>query len=113
MSDFNYFSEIPVAVTVCDPDGIILYMNEKSVANFAQSGGASLIGRSLFDCHPGASKDKLKKLLAGQQTNTYTIEKNGVHKMIHQTPWFEAGAYRGFIEFSFEIPAAVPNFIRG
>ena len=112
MSEFDFYAEIPVAVTVCDSDGIIVYMNDKSIETFAKSGGEALIGRSLLDCHPGASKDKLKKLIAEQSPNSYTIEKNGVHKMIHQTPWFIAGVYSGFIEFSFEIPAEVPHFVR-
>jgi hypothetical protein len=32
--------------------------------------------------------------------------------MIQQTPWYECGEYRGIIEFSFEIPAEVPHFVR-
>ncbi len=112
MNQFDYYSELPVAVTICDKEGIILYMNAKSQETFKKDGGAALIGRSLLDCHPGASKEKVKKLLMEPKTNTYTIEKNGVHKMIYQTPWFENGDHRGLIEFSFEIPAGVPHVIR-
>ena len=111
--DTRYFDEIPTAVTVCDTDGIILYMNDKSISTFKKNGGADLVGKSLFDCHPGASKEKLRSLLESRKTNTYTIEKNGVHKMIYQTPWFENGIFRGLIEFSFEIPTEMPHFIRG
>jgi DUF438 domain-containing protein len=112
MPDFTYFKEIPVAVTICDTDGIVLYMNDKSAATFQKDGGVNLIGRSLYDCHPGASKEKLRNLLKNSVPNTYTIEKNGLHKMIYQTPWFENGEPHGFIEFSFEIPVEIPNFIR-
>lgn len=112
MNDLNYFEELPAAITVCDRDGIIVYMNQKSIANFAKDGGAALIGRSLYDCHPGASKEKLRALIESQKINTYTIEKNGVHKMIYQTPWFADGVFSGLIEFSFEIPAEVPHFVR-
>ncbi|MHC1740977.1 MAG: PAS domain-containing protein [Anaerolineaceae bacterium] len=112
MTNLDYFDEIPVAVTVCDKDGIIVYMNKKSILTFANSGGASLLGQSLLDCHPGVSKDKLVHLLQDQKPNSYTVEKNGLHKMIHQTPWFVDGEYQGFIEFSFEIPSAIPNFVR-
>lgn len=111
--NIKYFDEIPAAVTVCDADGIILYMNEKSATTFQKDGGAGLVGKSLFDCHPGSSKEKLRALLETQKTNTYTIEKNGIHKMIYQTPWFDDGIFRGMIEFSFEIPAEMPHFIRG
>ena len=41
--------EADCAVTVCDTEGVILYMNEKARATFAQHG--DLIGRNLFDCH--------------------------------------------------------------
>jgi transcriptional regulator with PAS, ATPase and Fis domain len=112
MTDFAYFKEMPMAVTVCDSEGIILYMNDKSAATFQKDGGIDLIGRSLFDCHPGASKEKLRRLLNNSTPNTYTIEKKGVHKMVYQTPWFENGESRGFIEFSFEIPTDIPHFIR-
>ena len=39
--------EADCAVTVCDTEGVILYMNEKARATFAQHG--DLIGRNLFD----------------------------------------------------------------
>ncbi len=113
MSQFDHFSEINVAVTVCDKEGIILYMNKKSIATFQKDGGAALIGKNLFNCHPGQSKEKLAALIKNQQANSYTIEKNGVHKMIHQTPWFENGEFKGLIEFSFEIPEEIPHFVRG
>lgn len=113
MTHFDYFAEIPVAITVCDKDGIILYMNEKSIATFEKEGGAALIGKNLYDCHPGSSREKLAALLNSHETNTYTIEKEGVHKMIHQTPWLENGEFKGLIEFSFVIPANPSHFIRG
>jgi transcriptional regulator with PAS, ATPase and Fis domain len=113
MNFIDYYAELPMAVTVCDRDGIVLYMNQKSIATFAKDGGADLIGKSLLDCHSVQSRKKLLLLIESQKTNTYTIEKNGLHKLIHQTPWFEGGELRGLIEFSFEIPVAMPHFIRG
>lgn len=109
----KYFDEIPASVTVCDVDGKILFMNERSAATFAKDGGKSLIGKDLYECHPGTSKEKLRALMESHQTNSYTIEKNGVKKMIYQTPWFENGEFRGLIEFSFVIPADMPHFMRG
>lgn len=113
MSSLSYFDELDVAVTVCDLKGTILYMNQKSILTFAKDGGGSLIGKSLLDCHPEPARKKLLDLLEKQTSNTYTIEKNSLHKMIHQTPWFEDGKCKGLIEFSFEIPQEIPNFIRG
>ncbi|MBM3151713.1 MAG: diguanylate cyclase [Chloroflexi bacterium] len=102
--DFSWVKEFPAAVTVCDVDGIILGMNDKSARTFAGDGGYGLIGSNLLDCHPSQSRNKLENLIASRRENTYTIEKNGDKKLIHQRPWFQDGEYAGFIEFSFEIP---------
>jgi transcriptional regulator with PAS, ATPase and Fis domain len=113
MSSLAYFDELPIAVTICDNNGTVLYMNKKSIQTFSKDGGATLIGKSLLECHPEPARIKLMELLEDQKSNTYTIEKNGIKKMIHQTPWFENGNCMGLIEFSFEIPEKFPHFIRG
>ncbi len=102
-TDFSWVKEFPAAITVCDTNGIILEMNDKSARTFAKDGGLALIGKNLLDCHPGLSRTKLENLMASRRENTYTIEKNGIKKLIHQRPWFQNGEYAGFIEFSFEI----------
>ena len=48
-----------------------------------------------------------------RQSNVYTIEKNGLKKLIYQSPWYQNGAYAGFIELSLEIPFELPHFVRG
>lgn len=110
--DFSWVKEFPAAITVCDPDGIILEMNDKSAKTFAADGGLALIGKNALDCHPGESRGKLERLMAARQKNVYTIEKNGVKKLIYQSPWFAEGQYAGFIEFAFEIPFDMPHFTR-
>ena len=61
--------ELPFAITVCDKDGKVIQMNDKSISTFEKSGGAKLIGQSLFSCHPGESADKLAALLlSGRHT---------------------------------------------
>ncbi len=100
------------AITVCDRDGIVVYMNERSKAVFAKSGGGDLVGKSLVDCHPEPSRSLLMKMLAEPTPNSYTIEKNGIRKMIHQTPWMENGEFKGVVEMSFEIPMEMPHHIR-
>jgi len=112
MEQANWFNEFPGAVTICDPDGVILDMNERSAQAFAADGGRDLIGTNMLDCHPEPARSKVVELLRIQQKNVYTIEKHGVNKLIYQTPWFENGEYRGFIELSLEIPAEMPHFIR-
>ena len=103
---------INVAITVCDLAGTIVSMNDKAVRTFAAEGGLSLLGKNLMDCHPAAARKKIKRLMATGSSNSYTIEKNGVKKLIHQTPWFENGKRSGLVEFSLVIPAALPHFVR-
>ncbi len=113
MSNPHWSQELPLAITVCDRDGIILEMNDRSALTFAQDGGRELIGKSLLDCHPEPSRSKLMAMLKSPAPNTYTIEKAGVKKLIHQTPWFQDGGFAGIVEFSLEIPWEMPHFVRG
>jgi len=104
--------ELPFAITVCDKVGKILEMNDKSIKTFSKYGGQKLLGQSLFVCHHGEASDKLASLLESGKINCYTIEKDGIHKMIYQSPWFENGVYMGFVELSLELPSDVPHFVR-
>jgi hypothetical protein len=108
----SWTNELPFAITVCDRNGKILEMNNKSVVTFEKYGGTKLLGQSLFECHPGDSGEKLAALLSLGKTNCYTIEKAGIRKMIYQSPWFRDGFYMGFVELSFELPGEVPHFVR-
>jgi hypothetical protein len=113
MADYEWVREFPGAVTVCDRTGVIMEMNERSVASFADDGGAALIGTNALDCHPEPSRSKLATLLESGQANVYTIEKQGLKKLIYQAPWYRDGAYAGFVELSLEIPFELPHFVRG
>ena len=68
--------------------------------------------KNLFDCHGERSREIIRRLLADGGTNVYTIEKNGVRKMIYQTPWRVDGVVGGLAEISMEIPAEMPHHIR-
>jgi transcriptional regulator with PAS, ATPase and Fis domain len=108
----NWIYEFNGAITLCDKNGIIIDMNEKSAKTFEADGGYSLIGKNLSDCHPDLAKTKLKKLMDSKKVNAYTIEKNGKKKLIYQSPWYENGEYMGIIELSLEIPFDMPHFVR-
>ena len=110
METFPWADEVDCAVTVCDTEGVILYMNEKARATFAKHG--DLIGRNLFDCHSERSREMIRRMLATGGTNAYTIEKQDVRKMIYQTAWKEHGEIRGLVEISMEIPCEMPHHIR-
>jgi len=108
----DWIKTFPGAVTVCDADGRIVAMNDRSVEVFAADGGAKLIGKDVLGCHPEPSRTKLKKMMDERRTNVYTIQKNGKKKLIYQAPWFKDGVYAGFIELSLEIPSDMPHFNR-
>ena len=108
----KFFKEMDVAVIVCGADGEILDMNEKSRKTFLKPGREELIGQNVLDCHPEPARSKLADMLKNPRNNAYTIEKNGIRKLIFQTPWYEDGRFGGFIELSMEIPAEMPHFVR-
>lgn len=108
----NWKDGVDLAITVCDLEGKVIEMNAKSAAIFAKRGGKSLLGQSLIDCHPEPARTKLKKMLAEPFSNAYTIEKNGVKKLIYQTPWLKDGRPAGLVELSFVIPSGMPHFVR-
>lgn len=112
MTDNLWAKELPIAITVLDAEGIILEMNDKSAATFAADGGMELIGKSAMDCHPEPAHTKLRQLLQAPKANVYTIEKAGVKKLICQTPWSRNGKFAGIVEFSIQLPAEVPHFVR-
>jgi PAS domain S-box-containing protein len=112
MKQIKWADEFPGAVTVCDARGIIVYMNHRSARVFAKYGGRKLIGKSVLDCHPEPARTKLRRMLKTRTANTYSIEKKGVKKLIHQSPWYEKGRYKGFAELSLEIPFDMPHFKR-
>ena len=112
MLEHEWIKEFPAAITVCDTDGRILEMNDRAAKTFEEDGGYALVGRNLLDCHSEQSRSKVERLLATHEKNVYTIEKNGVKKLIYQSPWFREGQYAGFVEVSLEIPFEMPHFVR-
>lgn len=103
--DFFQFQE--GSVSVCDKEGIILYMNQKALTTFGDK-----IGMNLFTCHPPKAQEKIHSLLKTGEPNAYTIEKKGIKKIIYQTPWYKDNKIAGLIEYSFPIPFDMPHYIR-
>ncbi len=112
MTEHSWVKELPASITVCDADGIILEMNELSCKTFAGDGGADLVGKNLLDCHPEPARSRLSALLHSKSANCYTIEKGGNKKLIFQSPWYQAGEYRGLVEISIPLPDVLPHFVR-
>jgi transcriptional regulator with PAS, ATPase and Fis domain len=112
MSGQEWVKGFPGAVTVCDTEGRIIEMNDKSLKDFAADGGAKLIGTNVLDCHPEPSRSMLKKMMDERRANVYTIQKKGKKKLIYQAPWHKDGIYAGFVELSLELPWDLPHFNR-
>jgi transcriptional regulator with PAS, ATPase and Fis domain len=112
MSDHPWVKSFPASITVCDTEGIVLELNDAALEVFRDDGGEKLLGTNLLDCHPENARALLERLMANQESNTYTIEKGGKKKLIFQTPWYKDGQYAGFVEFALVIPFEMPHFIR-
>jgi transcriptional regulator with PAS, ATPase and Fis domain len=112
MNEPDWISEFPAAITVCDEQGILVGMNDRAAEALEKDGGRGLIGKSIFDCHPEPARTKTQTMLQRQEKNVYTIEKNGIRKLIFQSPWYKEGRFAGLVELSLEIPAEMPHFVR-
>jgi len=112
MENKDWLKEFNAGVTIADENGIIVYMNDKSVEIFKNDGGEKLVGENVLECHPEPARTKLDEMMKNRSINAYTIEKNGKKKLIYQSPRYEGGIYKGFVELSIEIPFDLPHFIR-
>ena len=108
----DYFEGADVAVTVCAKDGTILDMNRKSKKTFLKPGMPDIIGNNVLDCHPEPARSLLADMLENPRTNVYTVEKEGVKKLIFQCPWYDGEEYAGFMELSMVLPENIPNRVR-
>ena len=112
METYEWAKGMNCAVTVCDAEGIIIYMNDKSRETYKKHG--DLIGKNLYDCHNEHSREIIRHILATGGSNVYTIEKHGVHKVIYQTAWKKGdGSVGGIVEISMVTPADMPHYVRG
>jgi len=101
----SWADEMDVKVTVCDLNGIIVYMNKASILGYHKYGGEALVGKSLMTCHNQISQERIQEMLELPQNNSYLIQKENQKLMIHQIPWNEDGETKGIVELSFYLPA--------
>ena len=107
----HWADEVNYAVTIADADCNIVYMNKRSIETFCKD-GKSLIGANLMDCHPEHARQTIKRLLKDGGSNTYTITKNGVNKLIFQSAWRYEGEIAGLVETSMILPPDMKQFDR-
>lgn len=110
--DGFWINESPDAIVVCDKEGKLIVMNEKAAKIFEPNGGKTLLGKSMFNCHPESIQPKVKALLANPRTITYTDEVNGAKQLIHMNPWYKDGAYGGMVEMILDVPLEIPNNVK-
>lgn len=109
----SWLDQDEAAITICDLNGIIIYMNERSRQSFTKYDDSGVtIGSSLVECHPEPSRTKLLGMLKEPLTNVYTTEKRGIKKLIRQSPWYRDGIFSGVVEISFEIPFEMAHHVR-
>ena len=108
----NWADNFDCAITVCDTEANILYINEKASATFKRFGD-NLTGRNLKEFHGERAWTMITKMISENQSNHYTIDKGGVKKIVHQKPWYENGKVMGLVEFSMEIPMDMAHYDRG
>lgn len=107
----HWADEVNYAVTIADKDCQIIYMNRRSRETFCKN-GENLIGKNLLDCHPDHAQQIIKRLLKEGGSNTYTITKNGVNKLIFQSSWKLNGEIAGLVETSMILPPDMKHFNR-
>jgi hypothetical protein len=118
MASLREYDDFSAAVTICDADGIIVYMNSESIRMFQKDGGAGLVGTSLFACHSPASNEIIRRLIREGSSNVYTVERAGQRKLVYQTPWFKSvpqgqRTVGGLIELVLAVPKRIRNIARG
>ena len=110
-NEFLWAEEMNCAVTVSDTEGNILYMNKLSRETFCKP-GETMVGKNMMNCHNQRSQQIIHKMIDEGCSNSYTIKKKGVKKMIYQSPWRENGVVKGLVEISMIIPEEMPHYDR-
>ena len=106
---FNWAEDTNCAITACDTEGVVIFMNKQSILV-----NGDMRGKNMLPCHNERSRGIIVRLIKEGGTNAYTIDKKGVRKMIYQTAWrHEDGSVGGLLEISMPIPAEMPHYIRG
>lgn len=108
---YDWARELSCGVTVCDKEGVIIFINNTAAATFSKYGD-NLVGHNLSEFHPSRAMEMINKMLLDGSSNSYTIEKQGVKKLIHQMAWFDNGEVAGLVELSMVIPFDMPHYVR-
>ena len=78
---------LKVPVVFVDTEHVIRYMNRAAVAQYANRGGAGLVGQSLLDCHNEESCRQLAQILAEMREG---IDERLIHEDERQRAYMSA-----------------------
>lgn len=106
----DWAREMDCAITVCDAEARIIYMNDAS--RRINSPDSDIISHNLRQYHPPRAIAIIDRLLSEGGYNAYTISKRGQRKMIYQAAWRQNGVIAGLVEISMVIPDELPHYIR-
>ena len=102
------FGGLRAAVTVADEEYHIVFMNDLSIEHYATSGGDTLVGTDLLDCHNTKSQAQIREMYAryraGDLTPTrYHKDKgDGLGQSIILIPLVVEGQFRGIAELMWD-----------
>lgn len=77
----SILDEDKAPVVICSLDHTIIYMNPSAIKRYSGYGGATLLGKSLLDCHNKKSCEMINKVLDWFRAS---CENNRVHTFYNQ-----------------------------
>jgi PAS domain-containing protein len=91
------------AVVICNLKHEIIYMNPVATQYYGKKGGASLVGKSIMDCHNQDSQDKMKRVVdwfaASPDNNiVYTFHNEAQNKDVYMVALRSEGRLIGYYE---------------
>jgi PAS domain S-box-containing protein len=91
------------AVVICNLEHEIIYMNPVAAQYYGKKGGASLVGKSIIDCHNQDSQDKMKRVVdwfaASPENNiVYTFHNEAQNKDVYMVALRSEGRLIGYYE---------------
>jgi PAS domain S-box-containing protein len=91
------------AVVICNLEHEIIYMNPAAAQYYGKKGGASLVGKSIMDCHNQDSQDKMKRVVdwfaASPDNNiVYTFHNEAQNKDVYMVALRSEGKLIGYYE---------------
>lgn len=91
------------SIVICNLEHEIIYMNPAAISNYANRGGAELIGRSIMDCHNAESQEKMRQVVkwfseSAEHNLVYTFYNEKQNKDVYMVALRADGKLIGYYE---------------